>query len=277
MQKYKLILSILFLFHPSIFAQSNFKVLRGGELISSFSHSELEKKFKIEDLKVFDHEIKAEVSYKAFPLVEILKTVYESKWLETDEIMFTCADGYQPSISLQAILNQKPYLAFARSDGKDFSFQHEKKGKVPLGPYYVVWPEQAEKNNHDIDEANWAYQVVTIDIVSFEKKYPNIVPLAKDLENKKVAEGFKLFRTHCLKCHKINSQGGDMGPELNIPYNVTEYFDHKVLTKWIENPESVRAKSKMPNFTKLNESDKHAIKNIIAYLKAMKNKKITQP
>lgn len=62
-----------------------------------------------------------------------------------------------------------------------------------------------------------------------------------------------------------------MGPELNVPKNVTEYWDRQHLKTLIENPAALRWGSKMPGFSWLPAEDREAI---LAYLEAMKGKKV---
>ncbi len=84
-------------------------------------------------------------------------------------------------------------------------------------------------------------------------------------------QGFALFKQHCLKCHSINLQGGALGPELNAPKNVTEYWQRHDLKAFIKNPESYRYQSKMPAFSFFSDAE---IDAVLAYLQQMKQQKI---
>lgn len=65
------------------------------------------------------------------------------------------------------------------------------------------------------------------------------------------------------------------GVELNYPVNVTEYFEEKWLKLWIENPSEIRFNTKMPGLNLDIDNIEEVINNIVDYLKAMKEKKIT--
>ena len=71
----------------------------------------------------------------------------------------------------------------------------------------------------------------------------------------------------------ISLQGGVLGPELNAPKNVAEYWQVNDLKNFIRNPESFRYQSKMPAFGHLSDAD---IEAILAYLQQMKQQKISR-
>jgi hypothetical protein len=73
-----------------------------------------------------------------------------------------------------------------------------------------------------------------------------------------------------VKCHAINQQGGRVGPELNVPQNVTEYRDEAFLRAWIKNPFTFRV-SAMPPSPQLSDAD---VTSLLRYLASMKGSKI---
>ena len=79
-----------------------------------------------------------------------------------------------------------------------------------------------------------------------------------------VAHGFEIFQKNCLACHSLNLEGGVLGPELNIPKNILEYREAKILREFIANPASFRAKSKMPAFGSSLSSQ--SLDDVLAYL-----------
>ncbi len=69
----------------------------------------------------------------------------------------------------------------------------------------------------------------------------------------------------------MNQQGpSQVGPDLNLPLNPTEYLKEAVLPQYIRNPKSIRSweSSKMPGFGPETFSDED-VASIVAYLKEM--------
>ena len=82
-----------------------------------------------------------------------------------------------------------------------------------------------------------------------------------------VRAGQALFTVQCLTCHKLNGAGAaEVGPDLNLPQNPTEYLTPQGLHDLIRNPKAVRT---WPAQTMPALSDylsDHEIELIIAYL-----------
>ncbi|MBM3461525.1 MAG: cytochrome c [Armatimonadetes bacterium] len=90
-------------------------------------------------------------------------------------------------------------------------------------------------------------------------------------ENSGVLKGFKIFHDKCSTCHAINGAGGKSGPELNVPVNVTEYWNEKYLVPLILNARTIRANSMMPVVPGVTRKDAELL---IVYLKYMKGRKL---
>ena len=87
--------------------------------------------------------------------------------------------------------------------------------------------------------------------------------------------GEVLFVVQCLPCHKLNRAGSsDVGPDLNLPQNPTEYLTPQGLHDLIRDPRAVRAWPgiAMPSFPPDHLSDRE-IGLVIAYLKHMAGRK----
>lgn len=143
------------------------------------------------------------------------------------------------------------------------------KAMVSPAPYYLVWAEGAKL----ADKIPWPYQLVKIEVVNFKDKYAKLFPSGVAV-NSEVMRGFLSFKNHCVACHSINLQGGDVGPKLNAPLNLTEYWPAETLKRFIGDAPSFRYRSKMPAFPQLDEQQ---VGQLIQYLGHMKGHKIGSP
>ena len=81
---------------------------------------------------------------------------------------------------------------------------------------------------------------------------------------------------NCLVCHTLNL-GGDanVGPDLNVPFNPTEYLRADALRRLIRDPQSLRRwpAAKMPGFDVSVLSDRE-LNDVLAYLRYMATRKV---
>ena len=84
-----------------------------------------------------------------------------------------------------------------------------------------------------------------------------------------VLTGYNLFNTNCKTCHAISGIGGTMGPELNSPKSVTEYWKTDDLVAFIVNPSAYRDKVKMPTLGITTEQSKEIV-SYLAYVSGQK-------
>jgi cytochrome c2 len=125
-------------------------------------------------------------------------------------------------------------------------------------PYYLVWPSA----NPDLP---WPYAVTEIEVWNVEP-----IDLTDPGADAAAMAGHAVFKKRCFSCHAVNGAGGSVGPELNVPANVTEYWNHAALKQFIRNPASIRRDPKMPTLTGLSDAD---VDSVIAYLVHMKRLK----
>ena len=245
-----------------------------GRLVKTVSLGQLEELVGIKTVTVYEpHELDNR-EYRGFPLRDVLTAVYGENWKEAEEILFTCSDGYQPSVPSIKFKTYESYLVYTSPDKDEFTLVNELQNNevVQLGPFYLVWdnikyPELKAEGGSD-----WPYQVTTIDLINFSDRFPNMAPPGNSSEG--VKGGFLAFRRYCMTCHTVNGEGGGKSVELNYPISVTEYIKEPWLVKWIDNPKSIRYNTTMPALNPDAKDRDVIIKNIIAYLKAMKNKKL---
>lgn len=233
-----------------------------------FSLKQLKAKLKTTTVTIDDPVYKKEKTYEGFLLNDVLNLAGADPTTSTEEIVFVAVDGYAPNTSFANIKKYTGVLVFKEKGKKDFEFTKVAQGKaiITMAPYYLVWQE----GKKGVEGVPWPYQLVKIEVVNFSEKYKKLYPTNVKADSD-VMKGFMIFKNQCLRCHSINLEGGDLGPELNAPKNITEYWSKDVLKKFIHNAASFRYKSKMPPFTFLKDEE---IDQIVKYLEHMKEQKI---
>ncbi len=209
------------------------------------------------------HKIKKYLAVDAIVLLknEIDLTKIDSKNMK---IVFECIDGYKPEMPLDLFLNSKAFLAIKDVDApKDSNWEKISKdgNEMDAAPFYLVYSSVLKEDNG----YKWPYNLVKIYLEPLNDSKKALFPV----DNKKVESGYTLFQNQCSTCHSINGIGGTMGPELNYPKSVTEYWIEKELVDYIVNPVAFRHKVKMPTLG----ITKQQSQEIVDYLKYMSEHK----
>ncbi len=226
--------------------------------------AELKSRFGAEAVTVDDYYLKRPMRYNAISLKKIL-TSFAAESPGYDEFIFRCADGYLAHVSradFEAGKLDSFYLALGEGGDSFKSNIPQGKALISPEPFYAVATDKA-----GFATLSWPYELIAIELVNFKAMFPKLYSAGLE-KNAPTKAGFDIFRKECLKCHSLNLQGGDIGPELNIPQNITSYRDEKYLRAFIRNASSYRAKSKMPPFPNLKEEE---IGYVLAYLRKMKD------
>ena len=208
-------------------------------------------------------------SYQAIPLIEVLEKFTKIKNLniKQTQIVFECEDGYNPSMPLELALSRKSYLAIADNDapkGQDWIDAVKGTQVMKVAPFYVIYA-NVTPAEHDF---KWPYNLVKISLVETAKEFASVYPTDDDT----MVKGFGIFQKNCMICHALNKVGGKMGPELNYPKNITEYWKSDAEIKaFIKNPTSFRNECKMPAVTYLNDKE---LDEVLRYLHYMVKHKV---
>ncbi len=86
--------------------------------------------------------------------------------------------------------------------------------------------------------------------------------------------GKDLFQSQCMACHSVGGPGGTVGPDLNTPRNVTEYFHEDAIREMLRGPQQFRKNAKMTLLRPLEENE---IEALVAYLKWLAAQKERSP
>jgi uncharacterized protein (TIGR03792 family) len=201
----------------------------------------------------------ADKRYRAVRLKDVLFDHFalDNRDPQTTTLVFTCVDGYQPTMTLAKAQAYEGWLAFEdpeHSTGDEWVAIQPGGKRVPIAPCYLVWPDAPR----DDPKIAWPYAMASIALMDED-------PLRKAAAPKDAAfePGFAAFATHCAKCHRANGAGGDLGPELAVPRPVTDYWRREALVEFIRNPAAFRAGCRMPAMPHL---DAKTIESVLGYL-----------
>ncbi len=274
--KYLTVVGIFFFYSCNYNADRNFKKVKSNlsetRLKESEIYIDLERILnKMNDSNAaivqveYDHYFNTPKKYRGYYINKIIDSILKSARFDTTNaiVSFECTDGYKPFMALSKVLGStRGYIVFKdldKSIKKNWADSISDKFK----PYYLVWDSVKKED----DSFVWPYGLTGLRLTSSEMQFRQIYP-SDDLS---ITKGFELFRDNCSMCHAINKIGGSLGPEFNIPKNITEYWNDKDILSFAKNPQSYRYNSHMPAVTNLQDSE---FMRLIQYLKFMKSKKL---
>jgi hypothetical protein len=217
-----------------------------------------------------DSAYKRSMSYRAVPFAKLMPN--PAKYAS---VQFLASDGFVANISGSDLAGKgQAFLAIEPAESRWPAINPgNSPNAVGAGPFYLVWltPEAGA-----ITSEQWPYQVLKIRVeLPLQQRFPQIVPIMKspirEAQAKQVIHGMQVYMKHCAVCHTLNG-GGDatIGPDLNLPFSPTEYFQETYLRKLIRDPSSVRSwkQSIMPGFDKKTMPDQD-LHHLMLYLKHM--------
>jgi len=213
-------------------------------------------------------------SYVGLDLGALLKK--QGATLTDDQLVtFVCNDGFRSRMSASMLKKGKAVLAWGEVDANEkvapLANVTLSSGKVvDPGPLYVVWEEAATELTYP---NGWPFGVVGIELEKGKNPLDRIDPnlLAGDDDAKR---GYAVFARICISCHTVNGIGGAIGPELNQPVNVTEYFAEPFLQRYIRDWTQVRkprGDERMPRLIDMVSVDD--AEAVVRYLRFMKQHK----
>lgn len=210
----------------------------------------------------FDPVFNRSKQYEAIPLKPYLEKLIATQNLDTanTEIIFLCKDGYNPSMSLGKVMQNEPYLAIRDLDAKEGGIWADTlQGK--WSPFYLIWTNHSE----GAKGFGWPYGLKYLQFKASDEAYKAAMPT-----DKKMIASFEVYKSKCMKCHSVNMVGGIMGPEMNVPKNITEYWEKEDILAFVKNPYKYRYNSKMPPVGEISDKELEQIYDYLVYMKAHK-------
>lgn len=205
---------------------------------------------------------KRTMTYRALPLKAIARNLEQAK-----AVQFKAEDGFVATLPIALLTGaSQPWIAI---EPPNAPWPELKPGGRSAGAFYLVWlsPERS-----GVSPEQWPYQLTSIsEADALPDAHPQILPDASLPKDSPEYRGLQVYSTHCASCHRINGGGAaNIGPDLNLPFNPTEYFQPGFLRRYIRDPASVRTwpGMTMPGFPQTAISDAQ-LNDLLAYLRSM--------
>ena len=221
------------------------------------------------DLTVFEPYESQPMHFRAWPLADLLDAAYGESWREEEELLFTCLDGYEPSVPVARLLEHEAFLAFGRPDHA-FTIQKRESGRVQtiaLAPFYVIWDNLESETLRADHDYGWPYQVVGMELIRAADRFPRLAPDPD--ASPQVMAGFLAFRVHCSRCHALHGEGGTLGPELGPAGVRAGARDPQYLRRWIDDPARMNPTARMPALNPNLADRAETLDALVAYLHAV--------
>ncbi len=239
-----------------------------GESVAELSVEELEARSPRRELRVFEPHEQREVAFSAVDFARLLDAVYGEAWRRGEELLFTCRDGYQPTVPVSRFLEHRAWLATARVGSPDFGIAKWESGavrRVALGPFYLIWDNLDDALIRQEGDYGWPYQLVGVDVIRTRERFPRSLPPAGS--SPAVRAGFRAYRAHCSRCHALHGEGGQVGPAL-LPERLAQ-LDRDWLRRWIDDPSQLVPNARMERLNPSLPDRERVIEEILDYLEAM--------
>jgi mono/diheme cytochrome c family protein len=250
-------------------------VVIGGRTVTHTAASLLAQPGAVTVTVPKDVAYKGRMTYQALPVAALVPGIAPETSLR-----FAAADGFATTMPADLLLASAELLprAYLAIEAPDAPWPPLKAGDpATAGPFYLVWvnPERGM-----IVPEQWPYGVVRIEQVApLAQRFPALLPASGMAVDASVKRGFNVAVKNCLVCHTLNLAGdATIGPDLNVPYNPTEYLRLDALRRLIRDPQSLHRwpAGRMPGFSVAALSDRD-LNDVLAYLRHMANRKVALP
>lgn len=139
-----------------------------------------------------------------------------------------------------------------------------------------MFPGQRKMTNYNLSDreiealTQFLKWVGEMDLNGFPAKPDLAIPASNSVASKSavsaisnIVERPKVFTQMCLACHKVDGEGGEIGPNLD---NIGKTRSKEFIKAWLADPVKVKANSKMPKLP-LSEEEIESLANYLSSLR----------
>lgn len=217
---------------------------------------ELIEKAPPEKVTVFDIDFNEPRAYWAIPWSKLIAALglEPEKIREAKQLSFVCLDGYTVNADTANFFDttKRAWLALASADEQTADMPERINGRwrplthgdksLGFDPFYLIWSD-VEKTL--AKRLPWPYQLAEIKILGADP-YAALKP---DSSNPQLQSGFTHFVEHCIRCHKIDGIGGDMGGDIIRDRAYIFHLGKETTIDLVKNITRYRPDTKMPDYS----------------------------
>jgi mono/diheme cytochrome c family protein len=204
--------------------------------------------------------------YRAVPLLALLSELPSDA---SDTLESLASDGFVAQIPLSLVRKAAtggavPWIAVEPPGQSWPNLPGKTQGP---GPFYLVWQNPGRSG---VTREQWPYQLASLTVVeSPAHRWPQLATDPSLPPDAPAHRGELVFAANCLPCHRLNGGGAsEIGPDLGLPMNATNYLSEPGLRAIVRDPRAVRRwpQQQMSGFASdaIPDSDLDAL---IAYLR----------
>lgn len=238
-----------------------------GRSVRTLSLRALRERIREERVSNYDPYYQKDKRFVALPIERVLALGFEGEslgLLAARPFVLRALDGYTVPIEGSRLLEGGAFVAFADDEHPE-RWDPIGPRRADPAPFYLVWRERSQTN---LETHPRPYQLAVIEVARYETVFPHTAPAGAP-EGSAAWRGFTTFARECVRCHAVNREGGRVGPELNVPQNITEYRPVAQIREYIRNPLTFRYGA-MPPHPHLSDAD---LDDLVAYFTAMRERK----
>jgi mono/diheme cytochrome c family protein len=222
------------------------------------------KKMRTLEIEFYNSVTKRAELYRGVSTLAIIEKFFPDSQ-NLVEVSFVSENGFRSYVEMDRLRSTSSILAFERADGDKFvRYSQKEKVLVPLGPLYLVWDLKGMAPQERLSHSS-VYQIKSLNLETSKSEFG----FKESSVDESVYLGLQSYRAHCISCHAIGSEGGDVSFDL-MKRKTLQSKGGEYVAKYILNPVAMNPKTKMLPLPRYKNQALMA-QGIVNFLKFMQN------